>query len=77
MHHPLFSATRRPRAFVTGGETARIQVLAQCDDSWFCAELIDTIDCGGPLDATEFIPAGRVFSSHGRRFHELTARADS
>lgn len=68
-----FLATNTPRAYTTGGTWAALQPAT--DDCGNEPELWAPIwKCGGPIDAPDFMPTGRVIVSHARRFYQLTSR---
>lgn len=73
--------TVRPLAYGTGGVVAALQ--AATDECADCVQLgrdarlliwAPIWQCGGPLDAPEQLPTGRVLVNDARRFTELTAR---
>jgi hypothetical protein len=68
--------TRNPKAYVTGGQVMRARAMDHCD----LAAIPD--DCtwpnainGGPIDAPDTIPTGRISVSHGHLFFELAQRS--
>lgn len=65
--------TTRPEAYVTGGYMSARQPAADaCHEEG--APWLPIWFCGGPLDATDYMPTGRVHVSHGMLFFTLTHR---
>jgi hypothetical protein len=67
--------TGMPRRYVTGGVQAKnaammLRDLAAHPD-------LSAFEAGGPIDATDHVPTGRLFIAHGVRFFELGSRPEA
>lgn len=67
--------TGTPRLYVTGGVLARNAAMMERDLS--AHPDLSAFEAGGPIDATDHTPTGRLFVAHGARFFELARRAEA
>lgn len=64
--------TGHPLAYVTGASQARNEAMMQRDTR--AHPDLRAFEAGGPIDAPDMVPTGRLIRAHGARFYELHTR---
>lgn len=71
------TAASKAARLSTGGAWQRAQTVRGCDGDWPEATLAAVLDGGGPIDATELTPTGRVGYFAGTVWAHFIGRGDA